>query len=142
MTKFGGRRQPSSRSNTGFPVRITEAQIERATQQRLREEAEEREAQAERLRHEEKQRTDQVKDEVARWHMACDIREYVAATLELLEKHSAHATADGTFGRWLSWMEGYADRIDPLTPVKAALEDLKKQSTVALSPTDGKHEAP
>lgn len=63
-------------------------------------------------------RRKRVDDEVPRWRLARDLREYVLAIREVIEEGGCSVIPGGELDEWLRWCDGYALRIDPLSPLR------------------------
>jgi hypothetical protein len=79
---------------------------------------EERKAAEQRRREEQLQREKKFEASIAHWRMARDIREYIAESRAIVEDARLDITADSEFDQHLKWAAGYADRIDPLRPLR------------------------
>lgn len=77
-------------------------------------------AEERRLREEARQR--QLEDELLRWRKAKDLRAYVEAILAVAGDAGCvfHPRSDA----WLAWLSEEADRIDPLSPIRASVAAL------------------
>lgn len=90
---------------------------ERETRQRLREEESRRRLEESVRRQEEQDRRERLWKEIERWQKAQTVRDYAAAlTSAWRERHGREP--EGEFAERISWMLGYADRIDPTRNLK------------------------
>jgi hypothetical protein len=93
-----------------------------------------REEEAARLKQEEQNRINAFKDEISRWRLSRDIHTYVQEMKDLVSSGNAKITDGGPMDRWLEWAENYAEKIDPLTPLRGELRKIG-QSTVNKAET-------
>jgi hypothetical protein len=87
--------------------------LEQEARQREYLAAEERRREAERRRQREEARVRALDSDLLAWRKAAAVREYAAA---MRKSAGAAGLSEGTaMAEWLSWVEQYADRIDPAT---------------------------
>ena len=90
--------------------------LERA--QRARQEEERRHFEREHQRRVEEERTREFEEELLRWRLARDAREYMAEVRSLLGKTNGELSGETWQGPSLAWIEEFARRVDPLTQLR------------------------
>jgi hypothetical protein len=105
----------------------------------LREEEERRQLE------DEARREKQVREDIERWRLARDIREYVGQIGQLLQENGMRASADGDLERYLRSASAIADRSDPLRDLRdelaRAVRQKAEQSIVGRIAGDGENGA-
>jgi hypothetical protein len=92
------------------------------------EEERRREEEARARAREEAEREKRFEEDLRDWRQARDAREYAAEIRRLLSKNQL--AADTGLVESLEWMDAYAERTDPLTPIRAAARgSLQQQMT-------------
>ncbi|HWR53222.1 MAG TPA: hypothetical protein VN428_19100, partial [Bryobacteraceae bacterium] len=95
---------------------LKEARLRREAEEQIQR-VESRQAFAnERRQREEKERVEALDRDVDRWIRSKNIRAYLAAFKACMEKWSGPIQQKSDAGRWLTWAQDYADRLDPLEP--------------------------
>ena len=91
------------------------SRLERERQQREWEERELKRAEKVRLLQEEESRFRELEQEVIAWRQSEDIRAYIAAVKSTAIRKHGRINPESGLGRWLTWANQQADRVDPLS---------------------------
>lgn len=105
------------------------ARREREEEERLRREA------AARAQDEERRAKD-LSDQVARWRFAREVRRYVREMHAICASVGRRVNPDGPYGALVAWAEEYAERIDPLTPMREEAERIRAEETQGPAPSN------
>ena len=114
-------------------VKQYRAEMERAQRERL--EAERRRWEGEQRRREEVERARRFEEELARWRLARDVREYVAEVRALVAGACGCIDDGGPLDESLKWAEAYAKRVDPLARVREEVSSTPPER-VGIEPRD------
>lgn len=112
---------------------------ERERQERQRQEWAERERrriEAEKRRQEEEKRIRDLKEMMANWRTAGEIRAFMKAVEEEATKPAGRLEPNEVLFQWIAWARDYADRLDPLVqkPQSARQDKEEEQSENDLGP--------
>ena len=91
--------------------------LEREARQQMQAAEEIQQRRAEIARRDLKQRTEELLQDVDRWHQSERIRAYLSAFRERMEKWGGPIDTNSETAKWLEWANRYADRLDPLNPM-------------------------
>jgi hypothetical protein len=90
----------------------------------------------------EAQREKEIAGTISSWRLARDVREYVQEIYSLVKGANLELTEGGDAERELKWALAYADRVDPLTPWRKSIEEVKAEAAGKPCPDCGKiHDA-
>lgn len=109
----------------------TKAEIERKHAEEQRREWERREVERRRAE-EEAARPKRLDAEIEGWRKAREIREYVAATRQLITSQGWKITPGAEVDVWLTWVLGYADRLDPLTKIRRQIDEHAAEESLRI----------
>jgi hypothetical protein len=104
-------------------------ELERA--RRARQEEEVRRYEEELRRRDEAERTKRFEETLHCWRLARDVREYVAEVRGLVGHGDSSDAQDSSLRESLQWAETYANRIDPLTPMREKKSRAQAEPTMA-----------
>jgi hypothetical protein len=94
-------------------------------------------AEAEHRAYEEQQRAKQFQERLDKWRLARDIREYAAEAQAIAADGHCSITAGSSLDNTLRWALSYADRVDPLSALRADIARLAAERTKpAAGPDD------
>lgn len=70
--------------------------------------------------------TKELTEQIGRWRMARDARQYVSELVSVASAEGYELAADSGLGITLAWISAYADRIDPVASVRNDLRAARK----------------
>jgi hypothetical protein len=104
-------------------------------------EMERKEAERQRIERE-AQREKEIAGTISNWRLARDVRQYVGEICSLVKDANLELIEGGGSERELKWALAYADRVDPLTPWRKDIEQVKAEAAGKRCPDCGKiHDA-
>jgi hypothetical protein len=127
-------------------VRAAERQraerLERETWERKRREEEQVRLEAQRRQEAERQRVEDLKQHIDRWDRSHRIRAYVAEMRENALHPEKWKIGDVPLPEWMSWALDYADRIDPVAPIRKARQAPAGKGPEPTAPSQDPHDSP